>query len=159
MRLIISRTDLITDAALVAGVDESLAARIGNWHGWSRQRIANAVDAAVRAIDPDAARARRDAAEDDRQIGISARENGMAEIYGTVEATAATIFDRRLSELAKQVRGRPADAGSASRRRVGRADAGPQPGVPLRTTRLPCRGRRLRTRAGRRAGGDQRGRQ
>ena len=103
VRLIISRTDLITDEALIAGIDQSLADRIGNWHGWSRQRIVNAVDAAVRAIDPDAARERRDTAENDRHIGISARENGMAEIYGTVEAAAATVFDRRLSELAKQV--------------------------------------------------------
>jgi hypothetical protein len=103
VRLLISRTDLITDQGLIAGVDRSLAARIGNWHGWSRQRIVNAVDAAVRAIDPDAARERRDTAEDDRHIGISARENGMADIYGTVGAAAATVFDRRLSELAKQV--------------------------------------------------------
>jgi hypothetical protein len=102
VRLLVSRTDLITDQKLIAEVDQSLAARIGNWHGWSRQRIVNAVDAAVRAIDPDAARARRDTAEDDRHIGISARENGMAEIYGTVGAAAATVFDRRLSELAKQ---------------------------------------------------------
>jgi hypothetical protein len=103
VRVILSRTDLITDQALIAGVDQSLAARISNWHGWSRQRIVNAVDAAVRTVDPDAARERRATAEDDRHIGISARDNGMAEIYGTVEAAAAMVFDRRLSQLAKQV--------------------------------------------------------
>ncbi len=103
VRLIISRTDLVTDEALVAKLDQSLAARIGNWHGWSRQRIVNAVDAAVRTTDPDAARERRAAAEDNRHVGISALDNGMAEIYGTVAATAATAFERRLSQLAKQV--------------------------------------------------------
>ena len=103
VRLIISRTDLVTDDELIAKLDQSLAARIGKWHGWSRQRIVNAVDATVRAADPDAARERREAAEDERHIGITALDNGMAEIYGTVAAAAATAFDRRLSQLAKQV--------------------------------------------------------
>ena len=103
VRLIIGRTDLITDDALIAEVDRSLAARIGNWHGWSRQRIVNAADAAVRAADPDAARARGAAGEGDRHISVGALANGMAEIYGTVAATAATAFDRRLSQLAGQV--------------------------------------------------------
>jgi len=116
VRLIISRTDLITDAALVAKVDQALAARIGNWHGWSRQRIVNTVDAAVRVVDPDAARERRIAAEDDRHVGITARENGMAEIYGTVAAAAATAFDRRLSQLATQVC--PADPRTLDQRRA-----------------------------------------
>ena len=103
VRLIISRTDLVTDDELVAKLDQSLASRIGTWHGWSRQRIVNAVDAAVRAADPDAARERREAAEDDRHIAITALDNGMAEVYGTVAAATATAFDRRLSQLAKQV--------------------------------------------------------
>jgi len=89
VRLIISRTDLVT-AELIAKLDRSLAARIGGWHGWSRQRIINTVDATVRAIDPDAARERRVAAEDDRHIGVNALDNGMAEVYGTVAAAAAT---------------------------------------------------------------------
>lgn len=103
VRLIIGRTDLVTGAEVIAHLDESLAARITGWHGWSKQRIVNAVDAAVRIADPDAARERRTKAEDDRYIGVSAQDNGMAELYGTVAATAAAAFDRRLSELAKQV--------------------------------------------------------
>jgi Domain of unknown function (DUF222) len=103
VRLIISRTDLITDGGLIADVDRSLAARIGKWQGWSRQRIVNAVDATVRAVDPDAARERRETAENDRYVAISTLDNGMADIYGTVGATAATAFDRRLSQLAGQV--------------------------------------------------------
>jgi Domain of unknown function (DUF222) len=103
VRLIIRRTELINDSELVAKVDGSLAARIGNWHGWSRQRIVNTVDAAVRTADPDAARERREAAEDDRHIAINALDNGMAEVHGKVAAAAAAAFDRRLSDLAKQV--------------------------------------------------------
>jgi hypothetical protein len=116
VRLIISRTDLMTDDELIAKIDQSLAARICNWHGWSRQRIVNAVDTAVRTIDPDAARERRVAAEDDRHIGISALDTGMAELYGTVAASAATVFDRRLSQLAKQVC--PADPRTLDQRRA-----------------------------------------
>ncbi|OBB95951.1 HNH endonuclease signature motif containing protein [Mycobacterium sp. 852002-40037_SCH5390672] len=116
VRLIISRTDLVTDAELIATLDRSLAARIGNWHGWSRQRIVNAVDAAVRSADPDAARERRHAAEDDRHITMRAKNDGMSEIYGSVAAAAATAFDRRLSQLAKQVC--PADPRTFDQRRA-----------------------------------------
>ncbi|OJZ75670.1 HNH nuclease [Mycobacterium paraffinicum] len=116
VRLIIGRTDLVTDEQLIAKIDQSLAERIGNWHGWSRQRIINAADAAVRTTDPDAVRERRLAAERDRHVGISATGDGMAEIYGSVAATAATAFDRRLSQLAKQVC--PADPRTIDQRRA-----------------------------------------
>jgi Domain of unknown function (DUF222) len=116
VRLIISRTDLVTDEELVAKLDRPLAARIGSWHGWSKQRIVNAVGAAVRVIDPDAARERGVAAENDRHIGISAQDNGMAEIYGSVAAASANAFDRRLSELTKGVC--PADPRTLDQRRA-----------------------------------------
>jgi Domain of unknown function (DUF222) len=103
VRLIISRTELVNDQKLMARLDTSMAARIATWQGWSKQRIVNAVDAAVRLVDPDAARERRNVAEGDRFIGVNAKENGMAEVYGTVAAAAAAAFDRRLSQLAKQV--------------------------------------------------------
>ena len=103
VRLIMSRTDLVSDDGLMAKLDDSLAARIANWHSWSKQRIVNAVDAAVRVADPtlrvSAASPRKQA----RYIEITAQDNGMAEVYGTVAAAAATAFDRRLSQLAKQV--------------------------------------------------------
>lgn len=126
VRLIIGRTDLVTDEKLIAKLDRSLADRIGNWHGWSRQRIVNAVDAAVRTADPDAARERRLATEDERCIGISAAANGMAEIHGSVAASAAVAFDRRLSQLAKQVC--PADPRTMDQRR---ADALPRSRKPV----------------------------
>jgi Domain of unknown function (DUF222) len=116
VRLIISRTDLVSDRGLMAKLEDSLAARIATWHSWSKQRIVNAVDAAVRVTDPDAARERRITAEEDRYIGITAQDNGMAEVYGTVAATAAMAFDRRLSQLAKQVC--PADPRTLDQRRA-----------------------------------------
>jgi Domain of unknown function (DUF222) len=116
MRLIISRTDLVNDAGLMTKLDDSLAARIATWQSWSKQRIINAVDAAVRLADPDASRERRVTAEQGRFIGITAQDNGMAELYGTVATTAAAAFDRRLSQLAKQVC--PADPRTLDQRRA-----------------------------------------
>jgi len=116
VRVIITRTELVTNGELIAKIDQSLAARIGNWHGWSRQRIVNAVDAAVRATDADAVRERRLEAENERHIAITASDNGMAEINGSVAATAASAFDHRLSQLAKQVC--PADPRTMDQRRA-----------------------------------------
>jgi hypothetical protein len=116
VRLIISRTELITDQDVMAKVDESLATRIAGWHSWSKQRIVNAVDSAVRVADPDAVRERRSTAENERFIAITAKQDGMAEMYGSVAAAAATAFDRRLSQLAKQVC--PADPRTLDQRRA-----------------------------------------
>lgn len=130
-RLIISRTALVGDEELISKLDEGLAARIGNWHGWSRQRIINEVDAAVKKIDPDAVRERRETAEDERRIRIDNLDNGMAEVSGTVTATIATAFDQALSHLAKQVC--DTDPRTMDQRR---ADA---LGPLVEGRRLPCR--------------------
>lgn len=116
VRLIITRTELVSDDGTMAELDRSLAARIAGWHSWSKRRIVNAVDAAVRVADPDAVRERRISAEQDRFIAIAAKDNGMAEVYGTVAAAAAAAFDRRLSQLAKQVC--PADPRTLDQRRA-----------------------------------------
>ncbi|BCI89349.1 hypothetical protein NIIDMKKI_45550 [Mycobacterium kansasii] len=102
-QLTISRTDLVNDDKLIARLDESLAARISKWQGWSRQRIVNAIDRQVLAIDPDAARERRRRADDEREIGITPHPDGMAELWGIVTGADATAFDRRLSQLATAV--------------------------------------------------------
>jgi hypothetical protein len=103
VELIITRTELVS-RDVVSQLDESLAARIVNWYCWSRRRIINAVDAAVRVADPDAARERRLAAEEgDRHISVAPLPEGMARLSGTVAAVAAAAFDKRLSEMATSV--------------------------------------------------------
>jgi hypothetical protein len=102
VQIIIFRTDLV-DVDLIAGLDEELAARAERWHSWSRRRIINTVDAAVLAIDPDAARQRRKDADDDRFIWIGPDRDGMAEINGKVAAAQGTAFDRRLTQLDNDV--------------------------------------------------------
>ncbi len=102
VQVIITRTDLVDDD-LIAALDEQLARRAGCWVSWSRQRVINAVDAAVLAIDPDAARQRRKDADRNRYISVSGDGDGMAEIRGKVGAAQGAAFDRRLTQLANGV--------------------------------------------------------
>jgi hypothetical protein len=102
VQLIISRTELVSDS-LIEALDASLADRIGTWQCWSRRRIINAVDAAVRAVDPDAAKERRVRANDDRSISVTPQPNGTARVQGSLPATAGALFDKRLSEMATSV--------------------------------------------------------
>jgi hypothetical protein len=110
VQLVIARTELVFDDALMAQLDQSLAERIGRWQCWSRRRIINAVDAAVRVIDPDAAKERRVRADDERHVSVTPLPDGMAlgpraswGVRGSLPATAGAVFDRRLSEMATSV--------------------------------------------------------
>jgi hypothetical protein len=99
VQLVIARTELV-DSDLIAELDQSLAERIARWQCWSRRRIINAVDAAVRTVDPDAAKERRVRADDDRNISVTPLPDGMAQVRGSLPATAGALFDKRLSEMA-----------------------------------------------------------
>ena len=102
VQLIITRTELV-DGALMAQLDQSMAQRIINWQCWSRRRIINAVDAAVRVLDPQAAKERRVTADNARHVSVVALPNGMAQIRGALPAPAASIVDTRLTEMATSV--------------------------------------------------------
>lgn len=102
VQIVIDRTDLVDDG-LIAGLDERLAARMANWSSWSRQRIINAVDAAVLAVDADAARQRRKDADGNRYIWVGPDRDGIAKIDGRIGAADAVAFERRLTDLAKAV--------------------------------------------------------
>lgn len=102
VEIIITRTGLV-NAALIGEVDRRLAERITSWQCWSRRRIINAADAAVRAVDPAAAKERRVAADTARSVGFTTLPNGMARIGGALPAPAAAVVDKRLSEMAVSV--------------------------------------------------------
>ncbi|MBE1548767.1 hypothetical protein GGC64_002791 [Mycobacterium sp. OAS707] len=101
--LIIARTDLVTDPVLVAELDAALAQRISRWQCWSRRRIINAVDAAVRVVDPAAVKERRIRAHDERHLTVTPMPDGTAQVRGSLPATAAALFDQTLSQLATSV--------------------------------------------------------
>ncbi|HEV7419832.1 MAG TPA: DUF222 domain-containing protein [Mycobacterium sp.] len=102
VQLIITRTELV-DGELMPQLDQSMAQRIIKWQCWSRRRIINAVDAAVRFVDPKAAKERRVTADNARHVSVVAQPNGMAQIRGALPAPAASVVDKRLSEMATSV--------------------------------------------------------
>src|SRR5262249_6639505 len=142
VELIITRTELVSDDALMAQLDASLAARIGSWQCWSRRRIINAVDTAVRGIDPDAAKERRVRAHDERYLSVTPQPDGTAQVRGSLPATAGALFDKTLSQLATSVCAkdsrtivqRRADAITALCERRGLACDCGQPDCPTRAT-------------------------
>lgn len=103
VKLIIDRTDSVDDWELMAELDAWFVERIGRWQGWSRRRVITAIDKRLLTVDPDAAKQRRRSATDRRDIGITATPNGMAKLWGSVDAADATAFDCALSQLAKSV--------------------------------------------------------
>jgi Domain of unknown function (DUF222) len=115
VQLIIARTELV-NGELMEQLDRSMAERIVSWQWWSRRRIINAVDAAVRVIDPEAAKERRVTADTARNLSITALPYGMAQVRGSLPAPAASIIDKRLSELAASVC--PRDTRSTAQRRA-----------------------------------------
>ncbi|MCG5432208.1 HNH endonuclease [Mycobacterium sp. MYCO198283] len=102
-QLVVNRTDLVNDDELIARIDSALAAQLASWRGRSRQRVVNGIDKLVLATDRDAVRQRRRKELDERAVGITPLPNGMAELWGTVRAADAAVFDSRLGELAKGV--------------------------------------------------------
>ena len=121
VQLVIARTELVSDEALTAQLDASLAERIGNWQCWSRRRIINAVDAAVRAIDPDAAKERRVRANDERHISVTPGPDGTAQVRGSLPPTTGALFDTTLAQMAKSVCAK--DSRTIAQRRTDAIDA------------------------------------
>ena len=101
-RVIVYRTDLVTDAAALAAVDAQLAVRAQRWEAMTSHRLAAAVDRIVAKVDRDAVRrSREDMA--DRRFDVINTDTGFSHLNGVVFATAGEALDRRLNELAATV--------------------------------------------------------
>ena len=101
VQVIITRTEFVSDS-VIRGLDWRLARRISHWQCWSRKRIVDTVDAAVREIDPDAIR-ERIRREDRRHVYVTAMGDGTARLDGVLAAEAGMAVDKRLTELANAV--------------------------------------------------------
>lgn len=99
---IVYRTDLITDAAVLAAVDGELAVCAPRWPSMTRGRLAGQIDKIVAKADVDAVR-RRDKCRVDRAVGIEDLEGGMSEIHGSLFSADAHAVDARLDALAATV--------------------------------------------------------
>ena len=136
---IVYRTDLITDAAVLAAVDGELAVRASRWPSMTRGQPAGEVDKIVAKADVDAVR-RREQCRAERGVWIEDLEGGMSEIHGSVFGPDAHAVDKRLDALADTVCER--DPRSRDQRRADALGA-----LAAGADRLGCRlGARLRGR-------------
>ncbi|MFG1933192.1 DUF222 domain-containing protein [Mycobacterium sp. NPDC048908] len=103
---VIARTELVSDAVSMAALDAELAERIGSWVCWSRRRVINAVDAAVRQVDPQAAKERRVRAHHERYVHVTPGPDGMARVHAKLPAVVGAAFDKRLAQMARSVCGK-----------------------------------------------------
>ena len=99
---IASRTDLIVDPDVLAGVDAQVAANVGRWPSLSRGRLGAQVDKIVAQVDADAVR-RRQQRTRDRDVWIGGELDGLAEIRGSLFTPDAHALDERLNALAGTV--------------------------------------------------------
>lgn len=114
---IVYRTDLITDADVMATVDGELAAKAQRWPAMTRSALAAAVDRVVTRADRDAVRRRREL-EAERELSVFDSGNGLTEVFGRLLTPDAQALDARLDALAATV-----CAGDPRTRNQRRADA------------------------------------
>jgi hypothetical protein len=118
---LVFRTDLITDAEVLARVDARLAVRLSRCPTLTRGRLAAEVDKMVAALDRDAVRRSREAVRDRFVDIVDATDTGMAYVTANVLDTAGRALDRRLDELAATVC--EADPRTREQRRADALDA------------------------------------
>ena len=99
---IASRTDLITDAEVLAKVDAQLHVKVPRWPSLSKNRLCGQVDKVVAKADVDAVRRRKER-QVEREVWIGEGFEGVTEIHGSLFATDARALDLRLNALAATV--------------------------------------------------------
>ncbi|OBH38200.1 hypothetical protein A5692_09300 [Mycobacterium sp. E342] len=99
---LVFRTELITDAEVVAAVDGRLAAQVARWPSLTPARLAARVDKIVAGADADAVRRRRDRAAG-REVWIGEMGEGLARLEGVLFSPDAHALEARLNALAATV--------------------------------------------------------
>ncbi|MDI9914778.1 HNH endonuclease signature motif containing protein [Rhodococcus sp. IEGM 1379] len=84
-------------------LEQVLAPAVDGGTGLRGRRLTGVIDRIVARVDPEGMRERRRRALAERFIGVSAMEDGMARIVGSIPAEQARLFDGRLRELALSV--------------------------------------------------------
>jgi hypothetical protein len=102
LQTLVYRTDLITDADVLAAVDAELAVMVPRWPSMTRGRLVGKVDTIVARADKDAVRRRRDQYKG-REISIWDSDSGMSGICGGMFTHDAQALDKRLDALADTV--------------------------------------------------------
>ncbi|MGV9863139.1 DUF222 domain-containing protein [Rhodococcus koreensis] len=84
-------------------LEQVLAPQRSGGAGLTGRRLTNAANRIIAKLDPAGVRAKREKAQADRFVGVSAAEDGMCRILGSVPAAQGRAFDARLRELANTV--------------------------------------------------------
>ncbi|MCJ0907521.1 DUF222 domain-containing protein, partial [Rhodococcus sp. ARC_M6] len=96
-------SDALIDEVERLVLEQVLAPAVEGGTGLTGRRLTGVIDRIVARVDPEGMRDRRRRALSDRFIGVSAIEDGMARIVGSIPAEQARLFDGRLWELACSV--------------------------------------------------------
>jgi hypothetical protein len=128
--LIASRTDLITDPEVLAGVDRRIAVNITRWPSLTPSRLTKKVDAIVADVDLDAVRRRKER-NTDREVVIGEDHDGLCSVEGWIRTTDARALDGTLSALAATVC--PHDPRTPEQRRADAVGS-----LAARATRMAC---------------------
>ncbi|WP_082972727.1 HNH endonuclease signature motif containing protein, partial [Mycobacterium sp. E2497] len=99
---LVFRTDLITDAEVLAAVDVQLAANVVRWPSLTQGRLGAQVDKIVARADADAVRRRRERAAG-REVWIGEMGDGLARLEGVLFSPDAHALEARLNALAATV--------------------------------------------------------
>lgn len=102
VQALVYRTDLLTDADVLAAVDAQLAATVARWPSLTPARLAAQVDKVVALADADAVRRRRDRAAG-RELWIAEMGDGLARVEGVMFGPDAAALDARLDAMAATV--------------------------------------------------------
>jgi uncharacterized protein DUF222 len=115
LAMVLSRTELITDADRLAAVDAELSRVLARWPSLDRSALIARVDRIVVRHDRDAKR-RRTKKRDDRWVAIWDSGDGVSEIRGFLRVIDGRALDARLDAMAATVC--PHDPRSHAQRRA-----------------------------------------
>ncbi|OMC42510.1 HNH endonuclease signature motif containing protein [Mycobacterium sp. IS-1264] len=99
---VVSRTELIEDAEVIAGLDAALAQHARRWMQFSERKLVERVDMWVARFDPAGLRVPRQRS-DDRYVEFLPAAPGLAGFYAQLHSTDGAALDRALDELADTV--------------------------------------------------------
>jgi hypothetical protein len=112
---IVARTELITDAALMARIDSRLAQKAPRWARLSGPKTEQRIDQVIGSCDPVGVR-NPDRPRRDRYVDVTPTQPGMGGVWANVDALAATAWDTLLDMRAEQKC--PADTRTKDQRRA-----------------------------------------
>ncbi|TRW88873.1 DUF222 domain-containing protein [Mycolicibacterium sp. 018/SC-01/001] len=104
IRKIVYRTGLVTDPAVMAEVDATIADRVGRWGLLSEKKLEQAIDATVLAHDPVAVRQVIESPTRQRvEFGSPSDAPGFTSVWALLPAADATALQDRLETVAQTV--------------------------------------------------------